>query len=405
VTLAACRSCGTAAPRTFLDLGDTPLADALVSADSETAEESFPLAVAFCPGCSLVQVTEDVPPQKLFVDNYLYFSSFSPALLEHSRRHAAWLIESRGLDSESFVVEVASNDGYLLRNFAERRIPVLGIDPAPGQAAAARDAGVPTREAFFGPDLARELRADRAADVIVANNVMAHTPDLNGFVEGLAELLAEDGLATIENAYVRDLIDRCEFDTIYHEHFCYFSCAAVDRLMSRHGLCLRHVEHLPIHGGSLRWHVSKRPGPRDGVERLLAAEAEAGLDGYEYYSAFGARVEHLKRDLLALLRSLRAEGARIAAYGAAAKGSTLLNYVGIDESLVDYVVDRNVHKQGRLMPGVHLPIHAPERLLEDSPEYVLLLAWNFKDEILAQQSEYRAAGGRFVVPVPAPEVV
>jgi SAM-dependent methyltransferase len=339
------------------------------------------------------------------VDNYLYFSSFSPALVEHARRHADWLIESRGLDQGSFVVEVASNDGYLLRNFTDRRIPVLGIDPAPGQAATARKAGVPTREAFFGPELARELRASRPADVIIANNVMAHTPDLNGFVEGLAELLAEDGLATIENAYVGDLIDHCEFDTIYHEHFCYFSCTAVDRLMSRHGLCLHHVEHLPLHGGSLRWHVSKRREPRDSVERLLATERELGLDGYDYYSAFGARVERLKRDLLALLRSLRAEGARIAAYGAAAKGATLLNYVGIDGSLVDYVVDRNDHKQGHLMPGVSLPIHPPERLMEDRPDYVLLLAWNFKDEILAQQAEYRAGGGRFVVPVPTPKVL
>jgi SAM-dependent methyltransferase len=405
VTLAACRSCGAAEPRTFLDLGETPLADALLPADSAPVEERFPLAVAFCSECSLVQVTEEVSPQKLFVDNYLYFSSFSPALLEHARSHADWLIESRRLDEGSFVVEVASNDGYLLRNFAQRGIPVLGIDPAPGQADAARSAGVPTREAFFGSELARELRRDRPADVIVANNVMAHTPDLNGFVEGIAELLADDGLATIENAYVRDLIDHCEFDTIYHEHFCYFSCTAVDRLMSRHGLCLHHVEHLPLHGGSLRWHVSKRPRPRDSVERILAAEAETGLDAYDYYSAFGARVERLKHDLLALLHSLRTEGARIAAYGAAAKGATLLNYVGIDGTLVDYVVDRNVHKQGRLMPGVRLPIHPPERLLEDRPEYVLLLAWNFKEEIFAQQSEYRAAGGRFVVPVPAPEVV
>jgi SAM-dependent methyltransferase len=406
VTLVACRSCGAPEPRTFLDLGKTPLADALVPADSKAPlEEQFPLAVAFCPECSLVQVTEEVSPQKLFVDNYLYFSSFSPALLEHARRHADWLIDSCGLDERSFVVEVASNDGYLLRNFAERGIPVLGIDPAPGQAAAARGIGVPTREDFFGPELARELRGQRPADVIVANNVMAHTPDLNGFVEGLAELLADDGLATIENAYVRDLIDHCEFDTIYHEHFCYFSCTAVDRLMSRHGLCLYEVEHLPLHGGSLRWHVSKRPRPRDSVERMLAAESEAGLDTYDYYSAFGARVECLKRDLLAVLQRLRAEGARIAAYGAAAKGATLLNYVGIDATLVDYVVDRNVHKQGHLMPGVRLPIHPPERLLEDRPDYVLLLAWNFKEEILAQQSEYRAAGGRFVVPVPNPELV
>jgi SAM-dependent methyltransferase len=405
VTLAACRSCGAPDPRTFLDLGETPLADALRPPDCAAVEERYPLAVAFCRDCSLVQVTEDVSPQKLFVDNYLYFSSFSPALLQHARRHAEWLIDARGLGPDSLVVEIASNDGYLLRNFAERGIPVLGIDPAPAQAEAAREAGVPTREAFFGPDLARELAREATADVIVANNVMAHTPDLNGFVEALTELLADGGVATIENAYVRDLIDRCEFDTIYHEHFCYFSCTAVDRLMSRHGLCLRHVEHLPIHGGSLRWHVTKRTGPRESVKRLLEAEAEAGLDRPDYYAAFGGRVERLKRELMGMLGSLHAEGARIAAYGAAAKGSTLLNYMGIDSGLVEYVVDRNVHKQGLLMPGVGLPIHPPTRLLEDRPDYVLLLAWNFKDEIVAQQSDYAAAGGRFIVPLPEPAVL
>jgi SAM-dependent methyltransferase len=382
-----------------------PLADALVDPSRPDGEDRFPLAVAVCPECALVQVTEEVAPERLFVENYLYFSSFSPALLEHARDHAEWLVSSRGLDERSLVVEVASNDGYLLRNFASRRIPVLGIDPAPGQADAAEAAGIPTRREFFGPELARELREERAADVIVANNVMAHTPDLNGFVEGIAHLLADEGLATIENAYVRDLVERCEFDTIYHEHFSYFSCTAVDRLMRRHGLHLRHVEHLPIHGGSLRFHVTNEAGPRERVDEMLCAEAEAGVDAPAFYAAFAERVERLREKLVTLLRELRGGGARIAAYGAAAKGATLLNYAGIGTDLVDFVVDRNVHKHGLLMPGVGIPIAAPERLLAERPDYVLLLAWNFRDEVLEQQRDYRAAGGRFVVPVPEPEIV
>jgi SAM-dependent methyltransferase len=405
VSLGRCRSCGAPTPPPFLDLGRTPLADALVDPAAAGHEERFPLAVTACGDCSLVQVTEDVSPERLFVDNYLYFSSFSPALLDHARRHAEDLVARRGLDEQSLVVEVASNDGYLLRNFVERGIPVLGIDPAPGQAGVAEAAGIPTLREFFGPELARRLRAERAADVIVANNVMAHTPDPNGFAEGIAHLLADDGIATIENAYVRDLIERCEFDTIYHEHFSYFSCTSVERLMRRHGLHLVDVEHLPIHGGSLRFHVARRPAPRARVEAMLAAEAEAGLTGPGFYSAFGERVEALRADLLALLGGLRADGASIAAYGAAAKGATLLNYAGIGPELIDFVVDRNPHKQGLLMPGVRVPIHAPERLLEERPDYVLLLAWNFAEEIAEQQRDYLDAGGRFVVPVPAPEVL
>jgi SAM-dependent methyltransferase len=405
VTLRRCRSCGAPAGAPFLDLGEMPLADALVDPAHPDVEDRFPLAVAVCGECSLVQITEEVPPERLFVENYLYYSSFSPALLEHARRHAESLVSSRGLDGRSLVVEVASNDGYLLRNFAARGIPVLGIDPAPGQAAAAEAAGIPTRREFFGPDLARELRRERAADVIVANNVMAHTPDPNGFVEGIARLLADDGVATIENAYVRDLVERCEFDTIYHEHFSYFSCTAVDRLMRRHGLHLVDVEHLSIHGGSLRFHVAKHAARSERVEGMLRAEAEAGVPSPAFYSAFAERVERLRGELTALLRGLRDAGASIAAYGAAAKGATLLNYAGIGTDLVDFVVDRNVHKHGLLMPGVRIPIAAPERLLADRPDYVLLLAWNFRDEILEQQRMYRAAGGRFVVPVPAPEVV
>ncbi|MGH2683939.1 MAG: methyltransferase domain-containing protein, partial [Actinomycetota bacterium] len=305
MTAHACRSCGERGLRTFLSLGTTPLADALVSPrNAEEPEPRFPLDVAFCPACSLVPILEEVPPEQLFVDNYLYFSSFSDALVDHARRHAEGLISSRGLGPGSLVVEVASNDGYLLRQFAERAVPVLGIDPAPDQADAAEAVGVPTVREFFGAELAARLRSEgRAADVVVANNVMAHTPDLNGFVEGLSILLAADGVATVENPYVRDLIEHCEFDTIYHEHFSYFSCTSVDALMRRHGLRLIDVESFPsLHGGTLRWTVAHEgaASASAAVERYLAEERSVGLDRFDFYAAFGERVVRLRDDLLTL---------------------------------------------------------------------------------------------------------
>jgi C-methyltransferase C-terminal domain/Putative zinc binding domain/Methyltransferase domain len=405
---ARCRSCGAGNLHLFLALGDLPLPDRLLREDQlGDPEPRFPLDVAFCPDCSLVQILEDVSPEQLFVENYLYFSSFSDGLMRHSRDHAAQLVEERGLGAEGFVCEIASNDGYLLRNFVERGIPVLGIDPAPTQAAAAQAAGVPTLTEFFGPEVARRVRAEHGpADVIVANNVMAHTPDLNGLVEGMAILLGEDGIVTIENTYVKDLIDRCEFDTIYHEHFCYFSCTAVDRLARRHGLRLVRIDHFPdLQGGTLRWRLARRGPAHESVERFLSAEAEDGLTDASYYERFAERVEVLRRDLRALLGDLVADGARIAAYGAAAKGSTLVNYARLDPHHVAFVVDRNEHKQGLFMPGTHIPIRHPAALLEEQPDYVLLLAWNYRDEVMRQQAAYRERGGRFIVPVPRPEIV
>jgi hypothetical protein len=406
--LPACRSCGRSGLQTFLSLGDMPLPDALLrSEELDRHEPRYPLDVAFCPGCSLVQIIEEVPPERLFVDNYLYFSSFSEGLMRHSREHALRLIADRGLNGNSLVVEVASNDGYLLRNFTEAGIPALGIDPAPEQAAAAEAAGVPTLREFFGADVARRLRSEgRSADVIVANNVMAHTPSLNSFVEGLSILLADDGVVTIENTYVKDLIDHCEFDTIYHEHFCYFSCSAVDALARRHGLHLNSVEDFPLlQGGTLRWHLGRSQSADSSAIDHLEAERQQGLTRFEYYRDFGTRVDSIRDDLRELLGSLRAEGKTIAAYGAAAKGSTLVNFVGIGPDLVEYVVDRNVHKHGLFMPGTHLPIREPEMLLETMPDYLLLLAWNYRDEIAEQQAEYLGRGGRFIVPVPTPCVL
>ena len=408
VTSRACRSCGEGGLRVVLSLGEMPLPDALLRADQlSEPEPRFPLDVAFCPSCSLVQILEEVPPEQLFVENYLYFSSFSDGLLRHSRDYAFRMIDELELGRDALVVEIASNDGYLLRNFVERGIPVLGIDPAPDQAEAAERAGVPTLREFFGAELARRLVADGPrADLIVANNVMAHTPTLNSFADGLSILLADDGRATIENTYVKDLVDHCEFDTIYHEHFCYFSCSAVEALMRRHGLVLTDVEHFPaLQGGTLRWHVARRGPATERVSDFLRAEREAGLTELGYYEQFGRRVEGIRSSLLELLRGLRADGGSVAAYGAAAKGSTLVNYVGIGPDLVDFVADRNVHKHGLYMPGTHLPIRDPSALLEEQPDYVLLLAWNYRDEVMAQQAEYLARGGRFIVPVPKPEIV
>jgi SAM-dependent methyltransferase len=402
-----CRSCGHADLESVLDLGTTALADRMLhEAQLSEHEPTFPLEVVFCPNCSLMQILETVDPEVLFDADYPYFSSFSNYLLEHSKKNVEELIERRGLGSESLVVELASNDGYLLKNYVDHGIPVLGIDPVPSLCQAAEKIGVPSLAEFFGIALAEKLAAEgKQADIIHANNVLAHVADTNGFVAGIAALLKPEGMAVIEFPYVRDLIDHCEFDTIYHEHLCYFSVTAVDNLLRRHGLFLNDVWRLPIHGGSLRLFIEKVEAPLESVTSLLAEEKKLGIDHIEFYRKFSHRVENLKANLLTMLRDLKDQGKHIAAYGAAAKGSTMINFVGIGTDLLDFVADKNVHKQGRYMPGQHVPIVAAEKIAAEQPDYVLLLPWNLENEILAQEQEFRDKGGKFIIPVPEPHIV
>lgn len=402
--LASCRSCDHGRLRIVLDLGRQPIANALLEPeDLDRPEPTFPLEVMFCDDCGLLQVSETIPPEVLFGADYPYFSSFIPALLEHSRLHAQSLINERKLGAEDLVVEIASNDGYLLRNFVEAGVPVLGIDPAAGPAAAAVAAGVPTIQDFFGARLARALAEDgKRASIMLANNVLAHVTGINDFVEGFAILLAEHGVAEFEFPYVRELVERCAFDTIYHEHVFYYSLCALEPLFARHGLHLNDVETLPIHGGSLRLRVSKKPGKTERLKRLQEEERTLGLHTPAYYEDFGRRVNRLGSDLRDLLAEKRQQGATIAAYGAAAKGATLLNFATVPDGTLSYVVDRNVHKVGKYMPGVRLPIREVDVLAQERPDYVLILSWNFADEIVAQQQEYRAKGGRFLCPIPSP---
>lgn len=402
-----CRSCGGDQFDRVLEFGEMPLSDALVKAGADRSEERlFPLTFVRCTSCSLAQILETVDPVVLYGGEYPYFSSFSDALVEHARDNVRSIVARKDLGADSLVVEVASNDGYLLQWFAKLGIPVQGIDPAAGPSNAAISRGIPTIQDFFGLGLARRLAGEGLrADVLIGNNVLAHVPDQNEFVEAIATLLAPGGSVVLEFPYVRDLVDHREFDTIYHEHHCYFSVHTARDLFRRHGLELVTVEHLSIHGGSLRVWFEDDGEPDQSVSEFLAAEETAGLNSPEYYADFGRRAQEVRSELTALLAGLKAEGARIAAYGAAAKGAILLNYCGIGPELIDFVVDRNTHKHGWEMPGVALPIEPVERLYEQRPDYLLILAWNFRDEIVSQQSRFSEAGGRFIVPIPKPVVL
>jgi SAM-dependent methyltransferase len=404
-----CRSCRAELTRIFVDLGLTPLANAFVHPDhSDAPEKVYPLKSYVCDRCHLVQLEDVEPPDVHFHDHYAYFSSFSNTGLEHASNFAQFAIEEFNLGPRSHVIEVGSNDGYLLQYFAARGLSCLGIDPAANCAAAAwTERGVPTEIAFFGAATAARLRAlGHAADLMIANNVFAHVPDIDDFSAGFASLLKPAGTAVFEFPHVLELIRHNQFDTIYHEHHSYLSLLAVEPVLTRNGLQVINVERLPIHGGSLRLVVRHTGhGCVDAsVGALRTEEHAAGLDRGEIYSAFGPRVRALKKNLLALLASLVRDGKRIVGYGAPAKGNTLLNYCGIGTDLLAFTVDRNPHKQGMLLPGSRIPIVAPERLFAEKPEFVLILPWNLRDEIM-KQLNIGGWGGRFILPIPQPSIV
>jgi SAM-dependent methyltransferase len=398
-----CRSCGHPLSVTFVDLGLSPPANALIEpADAGRGEHLHPLHAYVCDACLLVQLELFETPEAIFRD-YSYFSSYSTSWLAHAERYVGEMRATRGVAPGQRVVEIASNDGYLLQYFIAAGIDVLGIDPASNVAAVARERGVPTLDLFFGLETARRVAAEHGrADLMIANNVLAHVPDINDFVAGIGELLAPAGFMTIEFPHLMRLIEDALFDTIYHEHFSYLSVLALAPLFARHGLAIFDVEELPTHGGSLRVflaHQGARP-VHPSVAGIVAAERAHGLDDVTTYPAFGERVMRIKRDFLAFLIEARRAGKRVAGYGAAAKATTLLNYAGARTDLIDYVADKSPHKQGRLIPGVRVPIVAPEHIRSDRPDYVVIFPWNIAPEIRDELADIRTWGGRFVTAIP-----
>ncbi len=401
----SCRLCGSIRGETFLDLGSLPLANSLLKAPLNGVDEPrYPLRVWVCGDCFLVQLESIVPPASIF-SHYVYFSSFSRAWMAHCAHYVERVHDRLSLTSASRVVEVGSNDGHLLRMFLRHKIPVLGVEPAANLAEAARRHGVPTEAAFFNSEIAARIRERFPADLIIANNVFAHAPDINDFVRGMAMLLKPGGTITIEVPHILRMIEERQVDTIYHEHVFYFSLHSLEAALSRHGLSVYDLELLPTHGGSLRVYAAHRADRRSAsqsVSLIHQAERDGGLQAFAAYRQFAASVAEVKPDLAAFLAAAARDGKRVAGYGAAAKGISLLNYIDGAQA-VEYVVDLSPHKQGLFLPGTHLPIYSPERVFETRPDYLLILAWNIKDEVMEQMSGIRSWGGRFVIP--APELV
>jgi SAM-dependent methyltransferase len=404
MTSASCRFCGAPIETVFADLGMSPLANTYLPPERGNAMEPFyPLRALVCERCLLVQLQQFESPEAIFSD-YAYFSSYSTTWLEHSRRYVEAMIERFGLDGGSQVVELASNDGYLLQYFVERNVPVLGVEPAANVAQAAVERGVPTLVEFFGVATAERLAAERRPDLLVGNNVLAHVPDLNDFVAGMKVVLAPDGVITMEFPHLLRLIEDNQYDTIYHEHFSYFSFLTARRVFAAHGLRLFDVEELPTHGGSLRIYGAHEDDARkpetDRARELLAREEAAGLGDVQTYRGYAQRVADDKRAVLSLLIDLKRQGRSIVGYGAPAKGNTLLNYCGIGTDFLDYTVDLNPHKQGHLLPGSHVPIRPVEALRETRPDVVVILPWNLREEIMEQHAYVREWGGRFAARAP-----
>ena len=405
MTMSPCRFCGAPLQHVFADLGMSPLANSNIPRSKANAMEPFyPLCALVCSRCFLVQLEDFESPQHIFDDEYAYFSSYSSSWLEHSRRYVEQMTERLGLDASSQVIELASNDGYLLQYFVERGIPVLGIEPTANTARVAIDKGIPTRIEFWGVQTATAVAADTRADLLLGNNVLAHVPDINDFVAGMKIALKAGGVITIEFPHLLKLVELNQWDTIYHEHFSYLSFATVGRVFEAHGLRLFDVEELPTHGGSLRIFGCHDDDPRERTEaarELLEREHAAGLQELRTYLDYGARVIEDKRQIVSFLIDLKRAGRSIAGYGAPAKGNTLLNFCGVGRDFVDFTCDANPHKQDHLLPGTHIPILAPDAIREHRPDVVLILPWNIKDEIMEQLSYVREWGGRFAARSPA----
>ena len=396
-----CRSCGSANLVDLISFGETPIADRLMSPGDGGPEIVAPLTLTHCLDCALCQIRETLPPEALFPANYPYYSSVSPALVAHFQKSADTLATDLGLGADQLVVEAASNDGYMLQMFREHGIATLGIDPAEGPVQVARDRGIETIHEFFGADLARDLASQgRQADLFLANNVLAHVADTNDFVAGIADILAPKGVAVIEAPYLLDLVGHGAFDTIYHQHLLYFSLTALVPLFARHGLHLNDAERTKVHGGSLRLFISRAPDTSVRLKDLLGEERRRDVASVEFYDRFLSRIAGMRRETMKAISALKLEGRRIAGYGAAAKATTLLHYFGLGPGDIDFIIDKSPWKQGLEMPGTRIPIVAPERLQSDRPDAILILAWNFANEIVAENQSYAQSGGRFLVPVP-----